>query len=154
MDALVQRYKDSGQRAYARPLIHGLSKTVEKTFYRPPERRPELLIPAPMHPARRRKRGFNQAADIAEHLSRELGIPWSADSLKRTRYTPTQRGLNRQARLANLQGVFAVTKLLPDRVALVDDVITTGATTRQLAAVMKEVGVKEIEIWALARTPG
>jgi len=154
VDALIQRYKDSGQRACAKPLLKGLGETVSTMLSRSPEGQPDLLIPAPMHPARRRNRGFNQASDIAEYLSRELNIPWSQAHMIRTRYSPPQRGLNRQDRLANLSGAFQVTKSLPARIALIDDVVTTGATVRQLALTLKQAGAEELQVWALARTPG
>ena len=154
VDRMIHRYKDSGQRAFAKPLLKGLEHQVRSALTNHPHWQPDLLIPSPMHPARRRARGFNQASDIAEHLSRELDLPWSSDVTVRTRKTGTQRGLDRQGRLTNLAGVFTVIEKPPDRIAIIDDVVTTGATIRLLAQALKKAGAQDVQIWALARTPG
>jgi ComF family protein len=154
VDRMIHRYKTSGQRSYAKPLIKGLEQQLSETLLHFPERAPDLLIPTPMHPARRRARGFNQASDIAEHLSQALGLPWSSGVSIRTRKTRTQRGLDRHGRLTNLAGIFKVTETPPARVAIIDDVITTGATARLFAQALKQAGADDVEVWALARTPG
>lgn len=154
VDAMIQRYKYSGQRAFARPLIHGLAEHLTTIMVTTPEQRPELLVASPMHPVRRRKRGFNQAADIAEQISKHSGIPWSAGLVIRHRHTRPQRDLKREQRLANLRGIYQVTRTPPARVAIVDDVVTTGATARSLAEALIQAGAGDVQIWALARTPG
>jgi ComF family protein len=154
VDRMIHRYKDSGQRAFAKPLLRGLTQKLEDRLTEHPDQRPDLLIPTPMHPARRRKRGFNQASDIAEHLGRELGLPWAPDLAIRTRKTRTQRGLGRQARISNLAGIFDVIGTPPPRVAIVDDVMTTGATVRLFSRALKNAGAQDVHVWALARTPG
>lgn len=154
IDGMIQRYKYNGQRSYARPLLHDLSAHLIAMLDDHPERRPDLLLASPMHPARRRTRGFNQAADIAEHISRRLDIPWSTDLVVRNRHTRPQRGLNREERLANLREIYQVTRPPPARIAIVDDVVTTGATARSLTEALRESGAREVQIWALARTPG
>ncbi|MDX1635370.1 MAG: ComF family protein [Marinobacter sp.] len=153
VNQLISRYKYQGQRALGQPLIQGLTAEVLGTLAREPERRPDLLVPSPMHPARQRRRGFNQAEDIAEHLSRTLAIPWSVTLLRRVTTSAPQSGLNRRERLANLRGCFRVCGTPPEKIALVDDVITTGATARTLAAQLIGAGAREVEVWALARTP-
>jgi ComF family protein len=107
-----------------------------------------------MHPKRRRQRGFNQARDIAEQLSTRLNIPLSGNLVQRQRTVQAQRTLSRAQRLANLQGVFQATGTPPPRIAIIDDVVTTGATARLLAHVLRQAGAEHIQIWALARTPG
>lgn len=107
-----------------------------------------------MHPARRRARGFNQARDIAEKLGAALEIPVDAGLVRRVRKVKAQRGLSREARLANLHGIFEVRSEVPERVAIVDDVVTTGATMRVMALALRKAGAQDIQIWALARTPG
>lgn len=154
VDGMIQRYKFNGQRAFARPLISDFTDQVMSILENAPEQRPDLLVASPMHPARRRKRGFNQAADIAEQISRRSGIPWSADLVTRTRRTLPQRGLNRAQRLANLRGIYRVSRKPPLRVAIVDDVMTTGATARSLAEALIDAGAKDVQVWTLARTPG
>lgn len=150
VDAMITRYKYNGQRKFVRPLMAGLTDDLAQRH----QDRPELLIPAPMHGRRRRVRGFNQAEDIAEHLSRHLDIPWNPRLIRRVRNVRPQRELGREERLANLQGVFTVTGHVSGRVAVVDDVITTGATVRALAQVLLDAGASDVQVWALARTPG
>ncbi|MEX0606132.1 MAG: ComF family protein [Marinobacter sp.] len=154
VNRLISRYKYSHQRALGRPLINVLAHEVSGHLIRSPTLRPDILVPSPMHPAKQRKRGFNQAEDIAEHLSLSIGVPWSVTLVKRQRAGPAQSGLNRQQRLANLREAFEVTGRPPPRIAIIDDVVTTGATARVLAELLKTAGALEVEVWALARTPG
>jgi ComF family protein len=114
---------------------------------------PELLIPVPASPARLRERGFNQAAELARHLSARLGIPWSAGLLVRRGSALPQRGLGRAQRRRNARGSLALERDAPRRVALVDDVITTGATAAEASRVLRAGGAALVEIWAVARTP-
>lgn len=152
VNAMIGRYKDHGQRTWARPLLNGLDEYLRTRLAS--DDYPDLLIPAPMHWRRRWFRGFNQAQDMAEHLGRTLGIPVASGLLRRSRSVNTQRGLDRQQRLANLAGVFEITGPVPARVAIVDDVVTTGATVRVIADALAKTGADHIEVWALARTPG
>lgn len=154
VDGMIQRYKYNGQRAFARPLIHDFAGHLVSTLDAAPEQRPDLLVASPMHPARRYKRGFNQAADIAEQLSKRTGIPWTTDLVTRNRRTRPQRGLNREERLANLRGIYQVSRKPPARLAIIDDVVTTGATARSLTEALLDAGAAEVQVWALARTPG
>lgn len=154
VDGMIQRYKYNGQRAFARPLIHDFGDHLVAMLEAAPELRPDLLVASPMHLARRRKRGFNQAADIAEQLSKRTGISWTTDLVIRNRRTRPQRGLNREERLANLQGIYQLSHTPPARIAVIDDVVTTGATARSLTEALLEAGAEEVQIWALARTPG
>ena len=153
MDAMIQRYKYGHQRAYAKPLMHLLSEHLNKHLSIAPTDRPDLLLPCPMHRSRRRRKGTNQASDIAEHLSRELGIPWSAEVLARPQKTRPQQGLPREERLNNLNDAFIVKRVPPLRVAVIDDVVTTGSTVRVLARRLIEAGANDVQVWALARTP-
>ena len=114
---------------------------------------PQLLLPVPATPARLRERGFNQAAELARRLAVRLGIPWQTGRLLRTREADHQRGLSAPQRRRNMRGAFACRGRLPARVALIDDVITTGATARAASAALKGAGVEWVEVWAVARTP-
>lgn len=154
LDGMIGRYKYNGQRKFGRPLMADLGNLLEKALHDGRITRPEALIPAPMDATRRRQRGFNQAQDIAETIGGQLNIPLASGLVQRVRRVHAQRELNREARLANLRGVFEVTSAAPNRVAIVDDVVTTGATVRVLASVLREAGAREIQVWALARTPG
>ncbi len=151
VDRMISRYKYNGQTAFARPLLSLFGENLKKLMAE--SEPPEVIIPAPMDRKRQRKRGFNQAEDIAREAGRVTGIPVRTDLAVRTRAVETQRGLSRRERMANLSGVFTVRQPVPARVAIVDDVITTGATTRQLAEVLRQSGAEDIQVWALARTP-
>jgi ComF family protein len=153
VNRLISRYKYSGERALGRPLIEGLVQRVLEEMAREPDRRPDILVPSPMHPARQRRRGFNQAEDIAEYVSRAIGVPWTVTLVQRRHKVSAQSGLDRAQRLANLRQAFSVAGPAPERVAIIDDVITTGATARTLAAILNRAGAQHVEIWALARTP-
>lgn len=152
VDSMIGRYKYQGHRKFARPLLADFSDYLERTLT--DSERPELLIPAPMHWQRRWQRGFNQSQDIAEYLGRSLNIPVGSQAVRRKRKVHAQRGLSRDGRLRNLSSVFEVCAPIPERVAIIDDVVTTGATTRALAIELSEAGARDIQIWALARTPG
>jgi ComF family protein len=153
VDRMIGHYKYQGQRHFVRPLLADFVALAQQRVEDNPHQCPQLLVPAPMHRKRQRKRGFNQAADIAEALSLTTGIPWNGDLLRRSRATAAQSGLDRRQRLSNLKGVFEVTSAVPAHVAVVDDVVTTGATARTLATLLQQHGAETVEIWALARTP-
>lgn len=115
--------------------------------------RADLLIPMPLHPRRLGERGFNQAAEIARRLSARMGIPWQPHVCRRVRDTPPQAGLDLKARRRNLRGAFACDGDLSGlRVALVDDVMTSGASLDELARTVKKAGADSITAWVLART--
>lgn len=154
VDSMIGRYKYNRQRKFARPLIAGLGQKLETQLAIGHLPRPDLLIPAPMHPQRRRSRGFNQAQEIAEELGSKLRVPVAGGLVRRTRNARSQRELNRHERLNNLRGLFAIQGQVPSRVAIVDDVVTTGATARALSELLRQHGARDIQIWALARTPG
>lgn len=121
---------------------------------------PEVLIPVPLHIVRLRERGYNQALELAKPLARQFSIPLRHDLLRRTRATPAQANLDAKTRRRNLRGAFEFgsntpTKrnFLPAHVALVDDVMTTGATLRECARTLKRAGIARVDVWALARAP-
>ena len=114
---------------------------------------PQALVYVPMAPARERQRGFNQARVLAESAAKSLGIPL-LHCLQRCRTTAPQQGLNRQQRLANLRQAFRlIDTQLPPKLALIDDVVTTGSTANQLAQLLRAAGVTELSLWTLAVTP-
>ena len=148
VDRLVQRYKYAGDLAVGRWLALALAARAGA------ERRPDLLVPVPVTPARLRSRGFNQAAQIARVISRELEIPAALRVLERIRDAPSQSALGRRARRANLRGAFACRRRLEGRhIALIDDVVTTGATGEAASHVLRRAGAARVDVWALARTP-
>ncbi|WP_370305876.1 ComF family protein [Sinimarinibacterium flocculans] len=115
---------------------------------------PERLIPVPLHPLRLMRRGYNQAVEIARVIARECAITLDLDGARRTRPTEDQIGQSRAARRRNMRGAFAVrADLAGQHVALVDDVMTTGATFDELARACRAAGAERVEVWAAARTP-
>ena len=106
------------------------------------------------HWRRRWFRGFNQAVEIARPVAKCLGVP-IVGNVHRKRATPFQSGLSARERAKNLRSAFVVRGVLPfQHVLIVDDVITTGTTVRQLASAMKRAGVKKASAMALARAVG
>ncbi|MGQ4880300.1 ComF family protein [Billgrantia sp. LNSP4103-1] len=112
---------------------------------------PQALIPVPLHPKRARQRGFDQADWLARRLAVRHGLDMSCAT--RPKHTRSQRGLDRTERYRNLRSGFVVKESLPPRVALLDDVMTTGATLDALAEACLAAGAREVEAWAVARTP-
>jgi ComF family protein len=112
----------------------------------------QLLLPVPMQAQGLRERGFNQAAELARRLSLRLGIPWTGDRLFRVRGNRHQQALNRGQRQRNVRGAFACRGDLPARVALIDDVMTTGATAEEACRMLKAAGAVQVEVWTVART--
>ncbi len=112
---------------------------------------PEALIPVPLHPKRARERGFDQADWLARRLAARHGL--RRYRAQRRCHTPSQRGLDRSERFRNLRDAFVISATLPERVALFDDVMTTGATLDALARACLEAGAQEVQAWAIARTP-
>jgi ComF family protein len=148
LDRLVQRFKYAGDLAIGHWLAVQLACRLQR------ERRPQLLVPMPLSPARLRKRGFNQAAQVARVISKALAIPTALRVVERVRDAPAQSGLGRRERRANLRGAFRCRAALGGRdVVLIDDVITTGASADAVAAVLKRAGAARVDVWALARTP-
>ncbi len=114
----------------------------------------DLLLPVPLHPQRLRERGYNQASELCRQLSRHTGIPWHAGRLQRLEAGSAQRESRRRERLRNVRNAFRWTAngRCPERVAVVDDVVTTGATARAVVACLKQAGAGWVEVWAVART--
>ncbi len=115
---------------------------------------PNLLVPVPLHPLRLMRRGYNQAVEIARVIARRCSIRLAHDAASRRRATEDQIGQSRAARRRNMRGAFEVkADLRETHVALVDDVMTTGATFDELARACRAAGATHIEAWAAARTP-
>ncbi len=113
---------------------------------------PQLLVPVPLHRQRERQRGFNQAAAVAEHLGHSLQIPTDPFAMERHRSTRPQTELDGEQRRMNLREAFTVVRRdWPESVAIVDDVVTTATTASEIASLLQEAGVAEVQIWAVAR---
>jgi ComF family protein len=120
--------------------------------------RAALLLPVPLSSERLRERGYNQAWELARRLSRRLGLPARADVLQRSRDTPHQIGMSRVDREHNLRDAFWIeprqrAHLQGMHVALIDDVLTTGATAHAAALALTRAGAARVDVWVVARTP-
>jgi ComF family protein len=144
----IQRFKYQGQLPLERPL----GKLLADTVLAAGGRRPDLLVPVPLHLHRLRERGYNQSLQLARQLGRQLKAPVTPGLLQRTRATTSQQGLDAVTRGSNLRGAFAATAPLHGRhLLLVDDVMTTGATVRECAEVLRKAGAVSVEIAVLGR---
>jgi competence protein ComFC len=113
-----------------------------------------FIVPVPLHPLKKREREFNQAALLAARLSRATAIPVNQKILARIKPTETQTHLKREERAANMRGAFAVrngVKLNGQRIILVDDVFTTGATTNECARALRAAASGDVCVWTVAR---
>jgi ComF family protein len=121
----------------------------------PPAALPEAIVPVPLHRSRLRRRGYNQALELAKPLAQHFRIPLLRDVLQRTRATDAQTELNAVQRRRNVRGAFIARfhGAPPAHVAVLDDVFTTGATLAECARVLKKAGVARVDVWALARAP-
>jgi competence protein ComFC len=114
----------------------------------------DMVVPVPLHPTKEREREFNQAERIATHLARALNVPLRNDLVRRVLPTRTQTLLTKKQRADNVRRAFAPGpggKLNGARVILLDDVLTTGATTSACAHVLRAEGAGEVCVWTVAR---
>lgn len=118
-----------------------------------PEPLPDLLVPVPLSTARLRRRGYNQALELGRALAGLLALRLAPGAARRTRDTREQTRLDAAQRRGNVRGAFAVdaAAVRGRHVALLDDVITTGATMAELAAAVRAAGATRIEAWSAAR---
>ncbi len=146
-DSLITTLKYGRNLAAARPLAFALARALEREAY------PDLVMPMPIAGERLAQRGFNQAAQIARLTCREFGLHISQDLVRRVRPGVPQASLPWKERAKNVRGVFACDSDLTGRsIAVVDDVLTSGATLSELASVLKRAGAREVVGWIAART--
>lgn len=147
VDWMVQRFKFDGRMNCGRALAQLMARRLRCLD----DNRPELLVPVPLHEARLRERGFNQAEFLARCLSVDLGIPVGRSVLTRTRDTAAQSGLARESRELNVRRAFEIGRSPGVKhVALVDDVLTTGHTATECVRVLRRAGVRRIQVWVAA----
>jgi len=120
--------------------------------------RPQAFVALPLSPRRLAERGYDQAWELARQLGRQHGLPAHARALERRFDAPPQARSSRAQRMRNLQGAFAVParaqRLVEGRhLALVDDVMTTGASAREAARALRAAGAGRVDLWVVARTP-
>jgi ComF family protein len=145
---LVHRLKYGNQLAIGRLLGTLLARRIAEAG----PTSVDALVPVPLHAAREARRGYNQAAEIARFAGELLALPVLDRVALRMRATEEQAGLPAIARRANVSGAFeALAGCVPASVAIVDDVLTTGATAGALAEALKRAGARRVEAWAVTR---
>ncbi|HET7403556.1 MAG TPA: ComF family protein [Usitatibacter sp.] len=150
LDRLVQRFKYAGDLALGRWLGEALADRVASA----PAPRPDVLVVPPLGSGRLRERGFNQALELARVVAARLALPVSRGGVVRVQEAAVQAALPRAARWANLRGAFRCQDDFHGLdVAVVDDVLTTGATAEAMARALADAGARDVRIWAVARTP-
>jgi ComF family protein len=155
VDLLITNLKFRHELACARVL----GMLFARSYFHSGRALPQCLIPLPLHAFRYRERGFNQCAEIARHLAPRLRdasgrrLPVRTDLLQRARHTHAQSELSAAERAANLAGAFRTPPgaCMPQHIALLDDVMTTGHTAAAAARALKEAGCRRVEIWTCAR---
>lgn len=149
LDRLLPRFKFHKDLAAGRLLAEAMARRFAAL------EPPEVLLPIPLHLERLRRRGYDQALELARPLARALRLPLRTDLLRRQRPTQAQSELDAAQRRRNLRGAFAVQdgRPLPSHVVLVDDVMTTGATLHAAARALRRAGVARVEAWVCARVP-
>jgi len=146
------KYPRAGLRALdpaADAVICELALQASRMAGQPPDR----IVPVPLHRRRLQRRGFNPAELLARTLNRELGAPLDPVALERVRDTPSQTGLGRLERRRNVADAFRARHALPERVWLVDDVLTTGATLAAAARALRQAGARQVTGICAVRTP-
>lgn len=153
-DALIGAFKFEGRPELSGPLADRLVAALQATS----APLPDLVLPVPLSPRRLAQRGYNQAWEVARRVAARLPCAAEASLLQRPLEAAHQAELGRAERQSNLRGAFMVDprrrSLLQGRaVALVDDVMTTGATAREAATALLRAGAARVDLWVLARTP-
>ncbi len=147
LDKLIQAMKYGEQLALASAFVEKLMFGVDQNDL------PDCIIPMPLHPAKLRKRGFNQSLLLSAKIARELSIGLQPNACQRVRDTPPQSALPWKERKKNMRDAFRCdADLTGKHVALVDDVLTTGASLNALAEAVQKRGASGISAWVVART--
>ena len=149
VDFLLQSIKFQGQHRFIPFLAMELAQAIKQQSH---YQTIDVIIPVPLHSQRLRSRGYNQALEIAKVVAKTLDLPIDYNCCVRPRANIAQADLLGKARLQNMHNVFAVRRLPASRIALIDDVMTTGATLFELAHCLKIAGANYIEAWVCARS--
>jgi len=149
---LIHRLKYGGQVAIARILGTLLARRIAERGLPSVD----AVVPVPLHPSREARRGYNQAAEIARFAAELLQLPVEGRLADRIRNTEEQAALPAIVRRVNVSGAFGIRarRPIPASIAIVDDVLTTGATVDALAQTFRRAGCRHIEVWAVARAAG
>ncbi len=153
-DGLLQHFKYHQALELRETLLERLNQTLDASEVESPD----LLLPVPLSRERLQERGYNQAYELAKALARRRGLACEPELLLRVKHNAQQAGLALTERAANVRGVFAIeptraAELHGARVALLDDVMTSGATLFEIARVLRLAGAVQVQAWVIARTP-
>ena len=145
LNKLVQALKYGEHLVLVNSLADKLAERVDT--------HPDYILPMPLHPARLRERGFNQSLELARRVGKKLNIPVLSNACRRVRDTPPQTALSWKERGKNMRRAFTCTQDLSGKsVAVVDDVMTSGASLDELAQTLRKSGAQEVQAWIIART--
>ena len=156
IDSLISRFKHQARWPLGQMLARLLGQYLQHRFDNTELTRPDCLLPVPMACKRLRERGFNQAQMLARWLSQDLNIVHDEHLLLRPQETVAQQALDAKSRQRNLLTAFALAAnadVTGRHFALVDDVLTTGATAHSLARLLIHAGARRVDVYCLARTP-
>jgi len=150
IDRLISQFKFNQclqwRKFFSKQLFHRLTHC-------PDFLAPDLIVPVPLHPSRLKQRGYNQAQLLAEKISKYLKIPSSHSICERIKKTKVQHTLPQHQRNDNLSNAFKIKKPLNQKkIAILDDVVTTGHTVNHLSEVLLAAGASQIQIWCIAKT--
>ncbi len=149
---LITDLKFRQQLLYSRILGELLAKKVASAYLHKRDL-PDMIIPIPLHNHRLRERGFNQAVELAKPIAKKFNIKIDYQDCTRILATQPQSTISAQHREHNVKNAFQVSKILKDKhVAVIDDVMTTGATMREFTLTLKKANVRKIDVWCCART--
>jgi len=155
VDRFLMALKYKGRVDIARCMANLMSEDLKHSYDFTDRKNhiPSCLIPVPLHPLRETSRGYNQATLLARILGQKLDIPVNDSLIERSRHTPRQSSLTKTQRSKNLRKAFQVraSVKVPEFVAIIDDVMTTGSTVESVCKTLLQVGVKRVDVWCCAR---
>lgn len=153
LSTLLFHFKQQGDFYTGKALSELFSQKIKQYYLQQHRPYPDLITPMPQHWKKQRERGFNHTVFFAHDISKKMRIP-IFKNVKRIKGGLEQKELNRKTRLKNLQNSFSISQSLNgEHIAIIDDVMTTGATANALAETLKKAGAGQVTIWVLSRTP-